>query len=336
MATQLADVVIPELFDPIALKLSTYLSVFFQTGAMASNDMVQGFASGNYGQILHLPFYNDLARTESGISSDDPADVATADKITETDQLTVKNMRAYGWSSADLVAALNGRDPMNAIASRVGQYWADQIDIAGMNMLTGVKADNIANDAGDMVYTSYSDVVAGSITGDMLISAENVIRAKATAGDHSEGFDIIAMHSSQYHRLQVLNLIDFIPDSEGRINMPTYLGMRVIVSDQVESVAGTNSTAYTAYLMKSGAIMFGDGAPKTPSETWRRPDQGGGEGVEELWTRRHWIAHVDGTSNIFTVTDGLGPTWAELADATSWNRVVADRKQVQLAYLVTN
>ncbi len=73
MATRLSDVVIPELFEPIMLKMSTYLSMFWQTGAMATNDLLQNFGQQNYCAIVHMPFYNDLDRNESNVSADNPA-----------------------------------------------------------------------------------------------------------------------------------------------------------------------------------------------------------------------------------------------------------------------
>lgn len=334
--TQLTNVIIPEIYEQIMLKESTYKSALFRTGAMAENADITARASANYGQILHLPFYNDLDQGESNVSTDDPTDVAVAANLTEVDQRAVKNQRNKGWGSANLVTALNSKDPTAIAAGRAGTYWANQIDQGGIAMLEGIRADNAANDSSDMIYNAYNDVVVGSLTGANLMSAENIIRAKDTAGDAADDMNIIVMHSRAYHRLQVLNLIDFIPDSQGVVNMPTYMGMNVVVSDACKVVAGTNTPQYWSYIMQAGTIMFGDGSPHTPVAINREEAQGNGEGVDELWTRRHWIAHVDGVDCTFDPTGGVTPSWADLESATSWDRAVSDRKQIPLAFLGTN
>ncbi len=58
--------------------------------------------------------------------------------------------------------------------------------------------------------------------------------------------------------LRKLDLIDFIPDSQGEAQIRTFQGRRVIVDDGCPSRAGTtDGLVYTTYLFGTGAFGMG-------------------------------------------------------------------------------
>ena len=77
-------------------------------------------------------------------------------------------------------------------------------------------------------------------------------------GDASDVLDTIFMHSVVYTNLAKQNLIDFIPDSEGKVRFPTYLGYQVVKDDGCPAVAGTNRPMYHTYLVGKNAIGWAE------------------------------------------------------------------------------
>jgi hypothetical protein len=70
--------------------------------------------------------------------------------------------------------------------------------------------------------------------------------------------DFSIMHSATEAALRKLDLIDFIPDSQGETQIKTFQGRRVIVDDGCPSRAGTtDGLVYTTYLFGSGAFGMG-------------------------------------------------------------------------------
>jgi hypothetical protein len=226
---------------------------------------------------------------------------------------------------------------MQAIADSVARYWERQFNAILVATLHWVYLDNVANDGGDMVNDIGTDA-AGVPSAAELVSAEAIIDTKQTMGDAAEDLRAIIMHSVVYSRLQKQNLIDFIPDSRGEIQFPTYLGYRVIVSDTAKRITGTNRTEYITYLVGAGALAWHE-APLRSSpmiEVDREALQGNGVGVDILISRRQFVLHPNGIKWTDTSAAGEFPTNAELAAASNWDRVFPERKQVPIAFLVTN
>lgn len=322
--TRLSDVIVPAVFADYVMRKTAELARIFQAGILSSDPRLSSFLAGG-GQTINLPMWNDLSGV-SNVSNDDPASIAVPAKITAAADIAVRMSRNKGWSSADLVADLAGDDPQIVIANRVVDYWSREFETILVAILTGVFIDNIAANGGDMV----NDVTAPGGA-----SASAIIDTALTMGDSSDELAVLIMHSQIYASLAKQNLIDFIPDSEGKVRFPTYLGYDVIRDDSV-LVTGTGDTArYWTYLIGRDAIAFAEGEAKVPVETFRHPSQGNGGGVEELWSRKELVIHPKGMAFQTAGMAGLSPTNAELALAPAWARVAPERKQVKLAAMVT-
>lgn len=344
--TQITDVVVPRVFTPYMQLLSVENSAFVQSGVAQLDPEFDSLLSGG-GRTFDLPFYNDLSDNESRVSGDAVADVqvrpfpnpgndSSPDKITTGQEVAIRHSRNRSWSSADLTGQLSGDDPQGAIASRVAAYWTRQYQRLVIASIRGVIADNIANDGGDMV-TNIS--TAGAVTDANRFSAEAFIDAVQTMGDQGESLVAIAVHSIVYRRMQKLNLIDFIPDARGEVNIPFFLGRRVIVDDGLPTfLVGANPT-FSCYLFGTGAIALAVGSPKVPTEVEREPAAGNGGGQEVLYSRQELLVHPRGFAWQSAAPGanmaGQSPTNAELALAANWDRRFA-RKLIRLAELRVN
>lgn len=331
--TRLTDVIVPEIFNDYMSKNTKQVMAFFQTGVLrADADLANKLAGG--GRTFNVPFWRDLADTESDTATDDPASFATPDNVTAGNDVALRQVRTHGWSTAHLTAELAGSDPMERIGNRVGAYWGRQFDTMAISTARGVFADNIANDGGDMVHSVYEDVVTP--TAGAFFTTESLMDAAQTMGDAKRDLNLIVMHSVIQTQLAKNDLIDFRPDSESDAWIPFFQGYRVHVSDRLPVVAGTNQPAYHTYLFGSNAMAFAEHDVAVPVEVDPEPSAADGMGVETLWTRRQLVIHPYGIRWTDTTVASTFPTNAELQLAANWDRVYPERKQIPMALLITN
>lgn len=331
---RLSDAIEPTIFSNYMTVETMQKSAFYGSGALrADSDLASKLAGG--GRTFNVPFWKDLDDSEPDAASDDPNSHAVPSKLTSGTDIARRIIWTKGWSTANLVQELAGSDPMRRIADRVGAYWARRMDDAAIAVLRGVFADNIANDAGDMVEDISSDS-GTAITSAERISAEAVMDAAQTMGDAKSALKLLVIHSEVGTRLAKNNLIDFIPDSQGALTIPTYLGYRVYESDKVPAIAGTNRIRYWNFLIGMDALGWAESPVAKPVEVDPDPSAGDGMGVETLWTRRQFAMHPYGIKWTDTSVGGEFPTVAELRLAANWDRVYPERKQIPLALLITN
>jgi hypothetical protein len=346
--TQVADVVVPEIFTPYVQQLTEEKSRLIQSGAVVVDPQLTSFLNGG-GLTVNMPSFNDLDNDPENISADNPADTfkrpnwvtprtdSVPYKITTSTEVAVRLSRNNSWASADLAAALAGADPMDAIANRVAAYWTRRLQAAFIATVSGNFAQNATATPANAVQNDMTHDVSGSAyaAGVTDFNAENFIDATVLLGDSMEDLTMVMMHSVVYARAQKNNLIDFIPDARGEITIPTFLGRQVIVDDSMPASNGV----YETWLFGSGAIRFGQGSPKVPTEVQRYAQAGNGGGQEILYNRVEWVLHPVGNAFVGTPIPNGGPsnanTSGNLAHEDSWERVYRERKQIKIARLIT-
>lgn len=334
MATvQIADIYNPLVFSAAEQEKQLELNAFLASGVMTMDPRINGMASvgGNKGE---LPFFKPLGTEEPNYSSDDPGANSTPNKIVSAKMEYRLASQNNSWSTMDLAVELALDKPADAITGRIGSYWATTNERRVIQSLVGVLADNVANDAGDMVVDVATDAAGAPVAAE-LISGEAIIEAEQTAGDHQGGFTAIAMHSRLFSNLRKQQLIDFIRDAENNTQFATYDGKRVVVDDSLPAVAGANRITYTSVLFGAGSVASGNGMVENPSELDRLPSAGNGGGQSVIHSRRSDIIHPLGFSFTSAAVAGQSATLAELATATNWDRVW-ERKNVPIAFLKTN
>jgi hypothetical protein len=342
--TQIADVVVPQVFNSYVQQLTEEKSRLIASGAVVrSPQLDQDLAGG--GLTFNAPSFKDLDNDVENISTDVADDDFTGGtansspkKTGTSNEIAVRLSRNQSWSSSDLTSALAGADPMNSIADRVSTYWSRRLQAAFVATMNGIFADNDAAPAGsEHVQSDLTNDVSGVAysAGVTNFTAEAFIDAAVTMGDSMGNLSMVCVHSIVYARMQKNNLIDFIPDARGETMIPTFLGRVVIVDDGVPS---PSSGVYHTWLFGSGATLLGMGAPKVPTETERKPGAGSGGGQEVLYNRVEWCIHPVGHKYAGTAASG-GPsnlaTSNNLANAASWQRVYPERKQIKIARLIS-
>ena len=331
--TKIADIYNPVTFAGRAQRAQIELNKFINSGIVVVDPSLkdQISAGGNTGTLTN---YKPLETDEPNYSNDDDTAKAVPAK-TSSEEMTFRlAMQNKSWSVMDLAKDLALQDPVTSITDRIGAYWATNNEKRVIKSALGVLADNIANDSSTMLKTVATDG-AGAVTDAERISADNILDAAQTMGDHSGKLTTIAMHSALYTRLKKQNLIDFIPNARGEVVIPTYLGYVVVFDDSMPAVAGSNRITYTCILFGAGAFVSAEGRVEKSSEMDRDASAGKGGGQTILYSRRSDLIHPVGFSFLSGSVAGKSATQAELALAANWDRVW-DRKQVPMAFLQVN
>jgi hypothetical protein len=332
--TNVGDVVVPEIFLPYMIQRSTELTAFVQSGVIERSAEFDRLASGG-GTMINMPFWQALSGEDQNLSS---TAGLVSKKITASRDVGKKVMRGDMWAAHDLAGLLAGDDPITAIGDLVAQYWAEKTQQTTLALLRGIFAS--ATMASNVHHIHHTTGGAGSATAANKFNGVTFIDAQQALGDHKKFLTAIAIHSEVESALRKQDLIDDIPDSEGKATIPTFQGLRVIVDDGMEKVTVDGDAVYTTYLFGTGALAMGMDSFNPPIETgtgtwqleWSRD---AANHVTNLINRRRFILHPRGVKWNEAVIDGESPTNAELATAANWTRVF-DPKNVRIVQFKHN
>ena len=332
--TAVADIIIPTEFEKYAIERTAALSAFAQSGIVENAPEFDALASGG-GREVKMPFWKDLTATRQLLS--DSASLSV-NKITSDQDIARIQNDAQVWSVNHLAKVISGDDPMQAIVDLVGDYWA-RIDQS--LVISSLKGMFLASSMAGNKLAIASETIAGQSASTRL-NGTTFVDATVKLGDRGDRLTAIAIHSATEAALRKLDLIDFIPDSEGKAQIKTFQGRRVIVDDNLPTRAGsTDGLVYTSYLFGPGA--FAKGAAPLDST----PLQGGmgTEGVEiyraglesdtALINRRRYILHPRGVKFTSASVAGDTPTNAELETGANWVRVF-ENKNVRIVAIDHN
>src|SRR5512138_1255374 len=332
--TAVADIIIPTEFEKYAIERTAELSMFGQCGIVEHAPEFDALAAGG-GREVKMPFWKDLTATRQLLSD---SGTLAVNKITSDQDIARIHNDAQVWSVNHLAKVISGDDPMQAIVDLVAAYWARIDEGLIVSCLKGMFA---AGSLSGNLLAIHSESVAGQSSATRM-NGSTFVDACAKLGDVSDRLTAVAMHSATEAALRKLDLIDFIPDSEGKAQLRTFQGRRVIVDDNLPTRAGsTDGTVYTTYLFGQGA--FAKGVAPLDGE----PLQGGHgtEGVElarvpldsdtVLINRRRYILHPRGVKFTSASVAGDSPTNAELEMSANWLRVW-ESKNVRLVAITHN
>lgn len=332
--TAVADIIIPTEFEKYAIERTAELSVFGDSGIVESAPEFDALAAGG-GREVKMPFWKDLTAARQILND---AGSLAVNKITSDQDIARIHNDAQVWSVNHLAKVISGDDPMQAIVDLVAAYWARTDEGLIISSLKGMFG--AASLAGNLLSIKSETIVGQSAS--TRLNGATFVDATQKLGDRGDRLTAIAVHSATEAALRKLDLIDFLPDSEGKMTIKTFQGRRVIVDDTLPVRAGTtDGQVYTSYLFGPGA--FGRGTAPLDGE----PLQGGfgTEGVElarvaldsdtVLINRRRYILHPRGVKFTSASVAGDSPTNAELETQTNWVRVW-ENKNVRIVAIEHN
>ena len=267
MATLRSDIIIPELFTPYVIEQTTQRDAFLASGVvqpMAELNATEG------GDFISIPFYKANLSGDFEVLSDSSS--LTPGKIEADSQKGVILHRGRAFEARQLAALASGSDPMAAIGQKIGAYIANQRQKDLLSCLAGVFGSVEATSSSAAFFNLTIDGESGDTP--TVLSPRHVAEAKAKLGDQGEKLTAICMHSKVYYDLVERRAIDYIYDNTGAadtaasqgstenafgaVNVPTFMGLRVIVSDDVQTNGSGASTEYATYYFTEGAVASGE------------------------------------------------------------------------------
>mgnify|MGYP002624006602 FL=1 len=324
MATLRSDIIIPEVFTPYVIEQTTQRDAFLASGVvqpMAELNATEG------GDFVNIPFWKANLTGDFEVLSDSSS--LTPGKITTEKQVGVILHRGRAFESRDLAALAAGSDPMAAIGAKLGEYIANQRQKDLISCLKGVFGSLNANTSSSAFFELCLDSESGDTP--TALSPRHVAEARAILGDQGEKLTAVAMHSKVYYDLVERRAIDYVSSDDARgtsttqsggsmaaaygggVSVPTYMGLRVIVSDDVETAGSGAATEYGTYISTHGAVASGEEAGTEIEADRGILICGTGLGMCIAYCY-HPVGAKWGVSTV-------NPTRAQLETASNWSKV---------------
>jgi hypothetical protein len=336
MATLRSDVIVPEVFTAYVDEAVTTRSAFINSGVIQPLAILNATEGGDY---VNVPSWTANLTGDAEVLSDSSS--LTPGKIGAEKQVCPVLHRGRAWEVRTLASLAAGDDPMAAIGRKVAEYISHQQQKDVFAILKGIFGPLTSNTTGALKALAIdSNATAG------VLSPGKVAEARAALGDQGEKLSVIAMHSKVYYDLVERRAIEYVtaaearqtPDSSmpdafggnlanayGNVEVPTYMGLRVIVSDDVNN-DGTN---YASYLFTPGAMASG-----TQSGLVTETDRDILALSDAMSVHWHNLYHPLGMS-YKSATGGANPTRATLETVTNWEQIY-ETKNLGIVSIVSN
>ena len=324
MATLRSDIIIPEVFTPYVIEQTTQRDAFLASGVvqpMAELNATEG------GDFINVPFWKANLTGDFEVLSDSSS--LTPGKITADKQVGVILHRGRAFEARDLAALAAGSDPMAAIGAKVADYVANQRQKDLLSCLAGVFGSLNNNSSSSAFFGLCIDSESGDTP--TALSPRHVAQARAILGDQGDKLTAVAMHSKVYYDLVERRAIDYVSTADargtsttqsggtmaaaygGEVSVPTYMGLRVIVSDDVNTTGSGASTEYATYFFTQGAVASGEQMAmqtETDRDILAKSDA--------MSIDLHYVYHPVGSRFSTSVTN---PTRAQLETVGNWTKV---------------
>ena len=322
MATLRSDVIIPEIFTPYLIEQTTLRDAFLASGVVQPMAELNGSEGGD---LINVPFFKANLSGDFEVLSDSTS--LTPGKITADKQVGVILHRGRAFESRDLAALAAGSDPMAAIGAKIADYVANQRQKDLLSCLSGVFGTLGSNNS-----ASFVDLTIDGLSADtpVVLSPRHIAQARSILGDQGDKLAAVCMHSKVYYDLVERRAIDYVSTAEARgttstqsggsmvaaygddVTVPFYMGLRVIVSDDVQTEGSGASTEYATYFFTQGAIASGE---QMGMET--EVDRDILAKSDAMSIDLHYCYHPIGAKWAVTTTN---PTRAQLETIANWTK----------------
>jgi len=325
MATLRSDIIIPEVFTPYVIEQTTFRDAFLASG------VVQPLAELNAtegGDFINVPFWKANLTGDFEVLSDSTS--MTPSKIQADKQVGVILHRGRAYESRDLAALAAGSDPMAAIGAKIADYIANQRQKDLLSCLAGVFGTLGTNSSSAAFFPLSIDGESGDTP--TALSPRHVAEARSLLGDQGEKLAAMCVHSKVFYDLVERKAIDYVTETDARLTssvtdfvggsiagaygnptVPTYMGLRVIVSDDVQTEGSGSSTEYATYFFTQGAVASGE---QMAMQT--EVDRDILAKSDAMSIDLHYCYHPVGAKWAVTTSN---PTRAQLATVGNWSKV---------------
>jgi len=323
VATLRSDIIIPEVFTPYVIEQTTQRDAFLASGVvqpMAELNATEG------GDFINVPFWKANLSGDFEVLTDSSS--LTPGKITADKQVGVILHRGRAFEARDLAALAAGSDPMAAIGAKIADYVANQRQKDLLSCLQGCFGSLNSNTSSSAFFDLCIDSEAADTP--TALSPRHVAEARAILGDQGDKLTAVAMHSKIYYDLVERKAVDYVLATDasgggatasggsiapayGNVQVPTYMGLRVLVSDDVPTAGSGASTEYGTFFFTAGAVASGEQLAmqtETDRDILAKSDA--------MSIDLHYCYHPVGAK--WGVTT-VNPTRAQLETVANWSKV---------------
>lgn len=332
MAVVRSDVIIPEVFTPYLIEASTVRNSFLTSGVVTALDALNVNEGGD--KVTIPNWKADLSGDAERLTDNTSL---TPGKITADKQIGVVLHRGRAWESRDLARLAAGSDPMGAIGAKLADYISNQQQKDLIATLRGVFG-NLGTSNSTAAFAALSVDASGS--NETTLGPRQIAAAEAILNEDAEKLGAIVMHPLVYADLKERKAIDFVSATEARVTagtnsaanltglnafggsvaaaytadmqVPYYMGMRVIRSKDVPTSGTGSTTKYACFVMAPGAV--GTGQQAALRSEVDRDILAKSDAMSVDW---HNVYHPLGARYIGPVN----PEIADLATAANWEKV---------------
>ena len=317
--TRLANIIVPEIWEPQVIERSAQLSELWRSGIVADVPTMGGFVNSG-GNIIQMPFWQDLTGRSELVSA--TGEALSVNPIQAAQDAAAVFARGKAWGKNALAGALSGANPAGAIRELVADWWARDMDTTVLLMLQGVFAS--PSMAGHILDITAATGDAAKVNGSSFLDAVQLL------GDAKGRLSGIIMHSAVETAFAKLpGQIDYVKLSDAEPRVPFINNKRVIVTDQLP-IEGTGADReFTTYIFGAGAIGYANGESSEVTKADTDEDKLADE--QYLINRRHFVLHPRGVRYV-GLTTAAGPTDEELVKGTSWQRVYEPKNVRMVAF----
>lgn len=333
--TRITDVIVPDLWVPYMIERTATKSRLIQSGIIERDPVFDQIANADGSRTVNMPFWTDLTGSDEVLSD---SGSLTPAKMASSKDVAAIHWRGKAWSHNDLAKHLAGADPAAAVADLVGEYWNRRMQAFVNSSLTGIfAAASMATNKLDLHITTGG----GAPTSANVLSGITFLKGKQLLGDSKDKLVAIAMHSAVETQLLALDLIDFVPDSQGKATIKQFQGLEVIVDDNLPIEEVDGKLVFHTFLFGRGAFGLGMGRKNEAVEggigTWEVEfSREALAGDSFMINRRKFILHPRGVKwTDASVAGETGPTNTELETGTNWERVF-EQKNVRIVRMRHN
>ena len=329
MATRIADLITPEIFTPYVAEQTTQLDSFLQSGIVAPMEQLNATEDG--GDYVNIPFFKANLEGAFEVLKDNKS--LTPGKIDADKQVGVVLRRGRAFEVRDLAAIVSGSDPMAAIGNKLAAYIAHQRQIDLLACLKGVFGgmDELKTDVDTEAAFNELAKNIGSNATCPILGPKQVADARALLGEQGDKLTTVVMHSRVYYSLVERRAIDFvytkagagsaeatagsIAQSFGDVSVPTFMGLRVVVSDDVDVDSTSSPARFGTYFFTEGAVGSG-----TTFALRTERDRDILAKSDAMSFDLHYTYHPIGAS-WKSSSGGANPDPVELAKVGNWEKV---------------
>lgn len=271
---------------------------------------------------------------EATSASDDETSKLVAGKVEQVSMTARVIQRSKSFSAMDIADYVSDADAIQYAAGEFARLRVADEESALLATLSGVLADNLANDFGDMIKNL--SIITGTIAAANKFGSTTLAQARTSLGDAAGQCKIMVAHSDVVNNLRALEPNAFVPASQTNIGLETYQGNIVVETDNMGINTGTaNYPIYTTYFAGPQLFAYASCPIENALVQYRDEAAGDGSGMETILNRFRYLLPILGFTNKVAPTNGVSQTNAQLATAATWDRVSA-RKTIPLIAIRTN